>query len=63
MITKAFGKTKKLKIKKIAANKNYIPVFEKEKYLNTEIKLKNKNEIQLSKLTNTSKWTVENYDL
>ena len=47
---------------KIAANKNYIPVFEKEKYLNTEIKLKNKNEIQLSKLTNTSKWTVENYD-
>ena len=47
---------------KIASNKNYSPVFEKEKYLNTEIKLKNKNEIQLSKLTNTSKWTVENYD-
>ena len=47
---------------KIATNKKYLPVFEKEKYLNTEIKLKNKNEIQLSKLTNTSKWTVENYD-
>ena len=49
-------------LEKVATNKNYIPVFEKEKYLNTEIKLKNKNEIQLSKLTTTSKWTVENYD-
>ncbi len=51
-----------IKQKKISANVKYTPVFANEKYLETEIMSVNQKEIKLSELSNTSKWTVENYD-